>query len=164
MSLPIRILIILCWLLCLTSCRSSQTTSASHAHVRENSTASVLNTSVRADTTSTKLITQTNQYIFTKETQIITEYDTSKPGNPVAKTTTTEKNTIQGTQADAELSNQSVTHITEEQSKEESTDSELIADTDEVTQVETKEPFVFNWVSFIIIFVPTILFLLKISK
>ena len=164
MSLPIRILVILCWLLWLTSCRSSQTASTSHARARETSTASVLNSSVRADTTSTKLVTQTNQYVFIKETQTITEYDTEKPGNPVAKITTTEKNTIQGTQTDSEQSGQSVTHITEEQSKEESTDSELTADTEEVAQVEVKEPFVFNWATFVIIFVPTILFLLKISN
>lgn len=80
------------------SCKSHQSASHSQTRMTGSSQVSVLNKSLKADTASTYTVTQSNGYIFTQETQIITEYDTTQPTNPVSKKTETKKNTLQGTQ------------------------------------------------------------------
>lgn len=85
-------------LLVMPSCKSKQSASESRTRMTGSSQLSVLNQSIKADTTTAYSVTQSNGYIFIKETQTITEYDTNKPNNPVSKKTETEKNTFQGTQ------------------------------------------------------------------
>ena len=68
---------------------------------------SVLNHTIKADTAASYAFSQANGYVFIKETQTITEYDTSKPGNPIAKETKTEKDTRKGVQTKAEESSSS---------------------------------------------------------
>ena len=82
----------------MSSCKSHQSASRLQTRMTSSSQVSVLNKSLKADTASTYTVTHTNGYIFIKETQTITEYDTTQPTNPVSKKTETEKNTIQGTQ------------------------------------------------------------------
>lgn len=84
----------------MSSCKSKQSASRSRSRMTAASQLSVLNKSLEADTTRTYTVTHTNGYTFIKETQTITEYDTSQPHNPVAKKTETEKNTFQGVQTD----------------------------------------------------------------
>lgn len=98
----LRILLVVVWLLLFYSCRSTEKTTQSHTRMTGSSQLAVLNHTLKADTTASYTISQTNGYTFIKETQTITEYDTSKPGNPIAKETKTEKNTRKGVQAKAE--------------------------------------------------------------
>lgn len=83
----------------MSSCKSHQSASRSQTRMTSSSQVSVLNKSLKADTASTYTVTHTNGYIFIKETQTITEYDTTQPTNPVSKKTETEKNTFQGVQS-----------------------------------------------------------------
>ena len=91
------------WLIILAllfpGCKTRQSVSRSQTRMTSSSQVSVLNKSSKADTTTTYTVTQSNGYIFIKETQTITEYDTTQPTNPVSKKTETEKNTFQGVQA-----------------------------------------------------------------
>lgn len=86
--------------LLLASCKTKQSSSQSHTRMKAASQLSVQSQTASSDTTTSYTVTHTDGYTFTQETQIITEYDTSKPGNPVAKKTETEKNTFQGVQTD----------------------------------------------------------------
>lgn len=103
----LRILLVVVWLLLFYSCRSTEKTTQSHTRMTGSSQLVVLNHSVKADTTASYVFSQANGYVFIKETQTITEYDTSKPGNPIAKETKTEKDTRKGVQAKAEESSSS---------------------------------------------------------
>lgn len=91
------------WLIILAllfpGCKTRQSVSRSQTRMTSSSQVSVLNKSSKADTTTTYTVTQSNGYIFIKETQTITEYDTTQPTNPVSKKTETEKNTFQGVQS-----------------------------------------------------------------
>ena len=103
----LRILLVVVWLLLFYSCRSTEKTTQSHTRMTGSSQLAVLNHSVKADTTASYAFSQANGYVFIKETQTITEYDTSKPGNPIAKETKTEKDTRKGVQTKAEESSSS---------------------------------------------------------
>lgn len=103
----LRILLVVVWLLLFYSCRSTEKTTQSHTRMTGSSQLAVQNHTIKADTTASYVFTQANGYVFIKETQTITEYDTSKPGNPIAKETKTEKDTRKGVQAKAEESSSS---------------------------------------------------------
>lgn len=103
----LRILLVVVWLLLFYSCRSTENTTQSHTRMTGSSQLAVLNHTIKADTTASYVVSQANGYVFIKETQTITEYDTSKPGNPIAKETKTEKDTRKGVQAKAEESSSS---------------------------------------------------------
>lgn len=90
--------LILALLLVMPGCKSKQSASESRTRMTGSTQLSILNQSIKADTATAYSVTQSNGYIFIKETQTITEYDTNKPNNPVSKKTETEKNTFQGTQ------------------------------------------------------------------
>lgn len=125
MNLILRIIIILGWLLWLSSCKSSHTSTSSVAEANHSFHQTESVHTHRFDTTSQTLVTHSNQYVFIKETQTITEYDTDKPGNPIAKTTTTEKHTVQGTQAETNQSNQSANRSQADSDKAITHNSEL---------------------------------------
>lgn len=91
--LPIVLLVLL------PGCKSHQSASRSQTRMTGSSQVSALNKSLKADTASTYTVTQSNGYIFIKETQVITEYDTTQPTHPVSKKTETKKNTLQGVQS-----------------------------------------------------------------
>lgn len=107
LDIILRILLVVVWLLLFYSCRSTEKTTQSHTRMTGSSQLSVLNHTIKADTTASYAFSQANGYVVIKETQTITEYDTSKPGNPIAKETKTEKDTRKGVQAKAEESSSS---------------------------------------------------------
>lgn len=85
-------------LLLLTSCRSSSSATASQTRMSGSSSHSVLNGSVVSDTASTFTVSHSNGYTFTRQTQTITMYDTTQPGNPVSQVTQTQKDSFSGIQ------------------------------------------------------------------
>lgn len=94
-------------LLLLTSCRSSSSSTASHTRMSGSSNHSVLNNSLMADTASSFTVSQSNGYTFTRETQTVTTYDTTQPGNPVSQVTQTQKDSFSGIQASSQRTDQS---------------------------------------------------------
>lgn len=135
----LRILQVVVWLLLFYSCRSTEKTTQSHTRMTGSSQLAVLNHTLKADTTASYTISQANGYTFIKETQTITEYDTSKPGNPIAKETKTEKNTRKGVQAKAEELSASNQRESSDSSVQQKSDSELITQSSEQ---KTSEPVI----------------------
>lgn len=120
-----RIIIVFLWLVCLSSCKSTQKSSASQAEMRNTLNSELITHNLELKTHNSKLITQSNGYIFIEETETITEYDTSKPGNPIAKKTEKKKQSKQGTQTSTEERNAQGQQIESQSINSETHNSEL---------------------------------------
>ena len=134
-----RIIIVLLWLVCLSSCKSIQKSSASQTEVRNTLNSELITHNSELITHNSKLITQSNGYIFIEETETITEYDTSKPGNPVAKKTEKKKQSKQGTQTSTNQSCHSEQSEESESASKEENNSQLSTFN---SQLETSVPVV----------------------
>lgn len=127
-----RIIIALLWLVCLSSCKSTQKSSASQTEVRNTLNSELITHNSELITHNSKLITQSNGYIFIEETETITEYDTSKPGNPVAKKTEKKKQSKQGTQTSTEGQKSKGQQIESQSVSNKTADSKLITQNSEL--------------------------------
>lgn len=125
MNLLYRIILVLLWLVWLSSCKSIEKSSASCSEVKTTHNSQLSTIHSQQSIANSQFSFEENGYIFVKETQIITEYDTSKPGNPIAKETKTEKESRKGTQTSANQSCHSEQSEESEGASQESHNSEL---------------------------------------
>lgn len=102
MSIFYRIIIVLLWLVWLSSCKSTEKSSVSQTGMRIISNTQLETIDSQFSTFNSLFSFEENGYIVVKETQTITEYDTTQPGNPIAKETKTEKESRKGTQVTTE--------------------------------------------------------------
>lgn len=134
-----RIAIILLWLVTLSSCKTTQQSSASQTEVRTIHNSQLNTHNFHLVTHNSQLITHANGYLFIEETETITEYDTSKPGNPVAKKTEKKKQSKQGTQTSSEEQNARGQRSESQSSSSETDNSEL---TTQESELQTSAPVI----------------------
>lgn len=121
-----RIIIVLLWLVWLSSCKSTEKSAASQTVAHRVSSSQLAKINSQFSTFNTHFSFQANGYVFVKETQTVTEYDTSKPGNPIAKETKTEKDARAGVQATSGQSCHSERSEESESTSKEEDDSQLL--------------------------------------
>ena len=130
MKLPT--IIALLWLVCLPSCKSIQKSSASQTEVRTTHNSELITHKSYIINHTSTINHQKTDHIIIAEIQTITEYDTSKPGNPIAKVTKTEKNTRKGTQTSSNKQQSQGQQCESQSINSETHNSELITQNSEL--------------------------------
>ena len=118
-----------------TSCKSTHKSTASQTQVYTTHNSQLSTVNSQLSFLNSHFSIEKNGCIIVTETQTITEYDTSKPGNPIAKETKTEKNTRKGTQTTTNQHQSQGQQSKSQSLNSETHNSELITQNSELRKV-----------------------------